>query len=53
MDDLDLEAIDSTDLRSYLLNHVEITTISPVLFSIVLGQLEHMFDETGIIRIIP
>ncbi|MGC6553193.1 hypothetical protein ACPC58_08080 [Streptococcus sp. VTCC 12905] len=44
-DDLDLEAIDNPDLRSYLLNHVEITTIISCALLNRAGTAEHMMKK--------
>ncbi len=38
VDELNLDQLTNPDLRSYLLNHVEITTLSPVPCSTVVAQ---------------
>lgn len=48
VDDLDLEAINSTDLRSYLLNHVEITTIISCALLNRAGTAEHMLMKQAL-----
>ncbi|HEL1605133.1 glycosyltransferase family 2 protein [Streptococcus suis] len=45
VDNLDLEAIDNPDLRSYLLNHVEITTIISCALLNRAGTAEHMMKK--------
>lgn len=45
VDSLDLDAIDNPDLRSYLLNHVEITTIISCALLNRGGTAEHMMKK--------